>query len=73
MAVIDNITTPKFVASGLARTWLDTLLAYRQRRRQYRNTVVQLDSLSDHVLKDIGVSRDNIPDTARVLVYERHR
>ena len=34
--------------------------------RRYRMTVSQLNRMSDHELRDIGVERGNIPFVARV-------
>ena len=39
---------------------------YRQDRR-YRETVAELDRLSDHVLADIGIGRHQIHEVARTL------
>ena len=46
---------------------LRRLGVWYRRDRQYRATVAELDSLSDHVLADIGIGRHQIHEVARTL------
>jgi len=72
MAVIDNIKNPRFILSGHVRSLFKSLATILQRRRRFRNTIAQLDSQPDYVLKDIGISREDIPAQARYLAYGRN-
>jgi uncharacterized protein YjiS (DUF1127 family) len=46
---------------------LRRLGAWYGENRQYRQTVSELASLSDHVLTDIGINRHQIHEVARTL------
>ena len=58
-AVGSGVPSPLAVLRRL-RTWYE-------RNRQYRQTVSELSSLSDHVLADIGIGRYQIHEVARTL------
>jgi uncharacterized protein YjiS (DUF1127 family) len=49
------------------RALLGSLFNHYERRRRYRETVAELDRLSDHVLADIGIGRHEIGAIARTL------
>ena len=60
--------------------WVESLLAIScwigqaiRRERELRRAVVELENLSDHLLKDIGISRCDIPHVVRRASPLRHR
>ena len=63
MTILDLLssTAPALPSIGI-RERLSNLWT---RRRHYRETVKALDSLSDHVLADVGLTRDGIFEAAR--------
>lgn len=46
---------------------LRRLVSWYQEDRRYRETVSELDRLSDHVLADIGIGRHQIQEIAQAL------
>lgn len=57
-------TTKEPLYPGLRRRWL-RLLAFFEARRRQRRAAAELATLSDHMLADIGVARDDLPELQR--------
>jgi uncharacterized protein YjiS (DUF1127 family) len=61
----------KSAASGGIRSFFGKLALWLEERRTYRFAVLELESLGDRELADIGVSRYDIPAVARASAKER--
>ncbi|MBB5221372.1 uncharacterized protein YjiS (DUF1127 family) [Amaricoccus macauensis] len=63
------LTNSAAAASGLGL--IDRVRAAFARYRAYRNTLIELQSLSSRELADLGLSRASVRDVAREAAYSR--
>lgn len=63
------LTNSAAAASGLGL--IDRARAAFARYRAYRNTLIELQSLSSRELADLGLSRASVRDVAREAAYSR--
>ena len=63
---IGELWSRRFIAA-VARRWI----AYRRRRIE-QIAIAQLNGMSDHGLKDIGLSRSEIPSAVRIGPFGMH-
>ena len=50
--------------------WIKGLIEKRARYRAYRNTIKELERLTDHELRDIGIHRGNIRSIAMEVYFD---
>ncbi len=58
-----------FGQSGRIAQWVKSYKEAAALRRDYVNTLTQLENLSDRELEDINISRLNLAEVAREAVY----
>jgi len=59
------------VSSSAEQGWLARVLDFLEQRRRYSRTLVELESLSDRELADIGLNRGDIEGIARRCLDSR--
>jgi uncharacterized protein YjiS (DUF1127 family) len=61
---VDKIGLQSFLA------WIKSLKEKRARYKAYKTTVKELERLTDHELRDIGIHRGNIRSIAMEVYYD---